>query len=335
MRFFKRPSTADPTASIEAFWQWWVTDRDRIAAAVADGSVESWVPVISERVNAINSHLAWELSKGSAAQHALVVTPEGDQALRHHAMMWLAQAPARDAVWEYFAARQPGPLGSLVLDGLNVDLAEFRAIVSWDGSRARVDVRLWHPSLEGPADDVRMRAAFLFLDNLLGEDDVERWIGSIDLLDAPTGGRTPDELRAEVARRAAETSEDQWTLGEIGDGEAIAVLNLTIKPIDHPECRFHLKVTIARGIEQLAHKPDETAEVDAAEDRLVEALGAVGVVHLGHVTGRRDRQVHFMCADGDRAKQIATDWATAERRFSPRVDVRADPGWEVRRELGM
>jgi hypothetical protein len=92
---------------------------------------------------------------------------------------------------------------------------------------------------------------------------------------------------------------------------------------------------VARGIDQLAHHPDQTAEVDAAEDRLVEALEAAGVVYLGHVTARRERQVHFMCADGDRAKQIANEWAEAERRFGPRVDVRADPGWEVRRELGM
>ena len=335
MRFFKRESPVDPAAAIEAFWGWWGTDRDRIAAAIPAGSVEAWVRVISERVHAIDSRLAWELSAGSAAQHALVVTPEGDPAVRHLARIWLAQAPPRDAVWEYFAARQPGPLGSLVLDGLQVDLAAFRAIVSWDEARARVDVRLWHPSFERAAHDTRMRAAFLFLDNLLGEDDVERWIGSIDLLDAPTGGRTPDELRAEIARRAGEVVEDQWTLGTIGDGEGIAVLNLTVKPIDHPECGFHLKATMARGIDQLAQHPDETAKVDAAEDRLVDALGTAGVVHLGHVTRRREREVHFMCADGERARQIANDWAAAERPLGPRIEVRPDPGWEVRRDLGM
>lgn len=335
MRFFKRTTDVDPTTSIDAFWQWWATDRDRVAAAIGDGTVQSWVPAISERVHAIHPRLTWDLSKGTMAQHALIVTPEGDPAIRHLAARWLADAPAPDAVWEYFAARQPGPLGSLVLDGRRIDLAEYRAIVSRDEPRARVDVRLWHPSLEGAADGLRMRAAFLFLDNLLGEDDVERWIGSIDLLDAPTGGRTPDELRSEIARHAAEPPGDQWTLGTIGEGEGIAVLDLTIKPIDHPECRDHLRVTVSRGIEQLAHNPDETAEVDAAIDRLMDALGSSGIVHLGHVTRRRDRQVHVMCADGARAKQIATEWAAAERRLSPRVDVRPDPGWEVRRELGM
>lgn len=335
MRFFKRSGPADATTSIAAFWEWWAADRDRVAAAIADGSVRSWVDVISEHVQAIHPRLAWELSNGSAAEHAFIVTPEGDPAIRHLAVQWLAQAPAPDAVWEYFASRQPGPLGSLLLDGVELDLAEYRAIVSWDSARARVDVHLWHPSLDGASDDLRMRAAFLFLDNLLGEADVERWIGSIDLLDAPTGGRTPDELRAEVARRAAEPREGNWTLGTIGDGDAIAVLDLTIKPIDHPDCREHLKVTIGRGIDQMSQHPEQTEAVDAAEDRLVEALGTDGVVHLGHVTLRKERHVHFMCADGDRARRIATEWAAGERQLSPRVDLRPDPGWQVRRDLGM
>ena len=42
-----------------------------------------------------------------------------------------------------------------------------------------------------------------------------------------------------------------------------------------------------------------------------------------------------MCADGERAKQTANDWAAGERPLGSRVDVRPDPGWEVRRELGM
>ena len=49
-----------------------------------------------------------------------------------------------------------------------------------------------------------MQAGFLFLDHLLGEDGVERWIGAIEFFDAPTGGRTPAELKAEVERHAAE-----------------------------------------------------------------------------------------------------------------------------------
>lgn len=336
MRFFRRNAHVDTAASIEAFWRWWASDRDRLAAAIADGALEPWVEVISKHVHAIDRGLAWELSEGTTARHALVVSPEGDPALRRHARDWLAKAPPADATWEYSAARQPGPPLVLQVGGLDVHLAEFRAIVSWDSARERVDLRLWHPALGDAPADARMRVAFLFLDNLLGEEDVERWIGSVEVREAPTGGRTPDELREEIARRAAEATGDQWTLAMIQDGrdEALAVLNLTVKSIDHPDCRYHLNVTVARGLEQLSQS-GETEALDAAEDRLVEALVAAGAVHLGHITTRRERRICFMCPDGDRATGTANAWAAEERGFGPRVEIKPDPGWEVQRALGI
>ena len=109
MRFFKRPAPADPSSAIEAFWHWWATDRERVAAAIGDGTVQSFVSVISDHVRAIHPHLAWELSKGTTAQHALIVTPEGDPSIRHLAAAWLAQAPAPDARWrrERASAERP------------------------------------------------------------------------------------------------------------------------------------------------------------------------------------------------------------------------------------
>ena len=95
-------------------------------------------------------------------------------------------------------------------------------------------MRLWHPALAEQPVEARLRAAFLFLDNLLGEEGVERWIGEIDVLDDPTGGKTPDELRAEVDRRAATATGEAWVLATIQDGRdvAIAVVNPAVKPID-------------------------------------------------------------------------------------------------------
>ncbi len=51
---------------------------------------------------------------------------------------------------------------------------------------------------------------------------MERWVGTIDLLDDPTGGRTPDELRAEIERRAADATGEAWTLMQRSDGASSA-----------------------------------------------------------------------------------------------------------------
>ena len=172
--------------------------------------------------------------------------------------------------------------------------------------------------------------SYLYLDNLLGEDAVERWVGTIDLLEGPTGGRTSDELRAEIDRRSREPTEASWMLAQGADG--LYVVNTAIKPIDHPYARYHLVVTVQRGIEQLSHS-DELPALDEAGDELADALTAAGCAHLGRVTERRRRRIHFMCPDRDRASAIAGAWADRHRVYDPSVDVRDDPGWGSRKEF--
>ena len=333
MRFFKGKASAGAAESIAAFWTWWASAKDRVAAGIADGSVQGLVDEISRQVSAIDQRLAWELAKGASSQHALVVTPEGNPAIRALALDWLASAPPPDAVWEYHASRQPSAFGRMEMGGTSVDFDAYRAIAGWDDTRQRVDVRLWNPGLAAADPGLRMQAGFLFLDNLLGEDNVERWVGEIDVLEAPVEGRTPEELRAEIDRRAAEATGESWTLAQRSDGALVRV-NMAVKPIDHPYRSTSLVVTVDRGMEQLANSP-ELQELDDAEERLVEAVEAADSVFIGHITERRRRLIQFMCADGERAKVVADAWCAAERRFGPKASVKPDPAWSFRREFGL
>jgi hypothetical protein len=245
MRFFRR----QPAGSGD-FWTWWSTGRDRVANAIEDGQVDrALVDEIGRAVSAVHPQLAWELSPGRSARHAFCVSPEGRADLRRAALRWLATAPPPDDVWEYHASRQPSPtLARLDVDGRSFDLAEMRAVTSWDAARRRVDVRLWHPGFAGAPHPVRTQVAFLFLDNLLGEDEVERWVGQVDLLDLPTGGRTPDELRAEIERRRGEGGgRETWILGTIDgkDGRRTVVLaDAALKRIDHPFADHHVEIGV-------------------------------------------------------------------------------------------
>jgi hypothetical protein len=339
MRFFKRnaPAQEPLDARIAAFWAWWPTVSDGVAASIADGSVQRWVEPISEHVDALDRRLAWELSAGTQAQHALIVTPEGDPAVRPIALVWRAAAPAADARWEFHAARQPGRVGRLQIAGVDVDLADVRALASWDAARERVDVQLWHPALADARGDAGLRVGFLFLDGLLGEEDVERWIGAIDVASDASSGLTPSELLAEVRQRAASATGDAWSLAttSYGGQDAIAAVNMSVKPIDHPMCQDHLTVTIARGTDHLAGAGEtEAVIVNAAEDVLAEALVGIGGVHLGRITRRRDRSIHFMVRDSEASRDVATAWAAERPELQANVAVTHDPGWKVRSELG-
>ena len=177
------------------------------------------------------------------------------------------------------------------------------------------------------------QVAFLFLDWLLGEVDGERLIGEIEATDRPIEGMTPDDLRTEVRRRSEQTDEPSWVLGQRSDG-ALVVANAAVKPIDHPFHANRLTITVDRGMEHMAGT-DIKADIEAAEDRLVEALAPAGVVELGRVTESRRRRSFLMCRDGAAARSIAGAWADAEHRWKATVDVRDDAGWTVRGELGI
>jgi hypothetical protein len=340
MRFLRRGGGNGDGADrlderLTGFWTWWAGARDGIAAAIEAGALDEWTTPISRAVAAVDKGLAWELGKGHQAQHMLVVSPEGNAELRPIALRWVRSAPAADATWEYHPSRQAGPLARLGIAGAQVDLADMRAVTSWDETRERLSVRLWHPAFEELPERARLQVAFLFLDGLAGEDEVERWVGSIDVDPSAQAGRTPDELLAEVKRRAGEASRDQWALlqGEDGRGGAMIVrMNASLKRIDHPFADRHLEVVIERGLDA-ADDHAQNDEIAAAEEEL-EGLMADLAVEAAHVTDRKRRVTHFVCEDGDPALAAARAWADRYGRWGARATLRKDPHWEFRRTYG-
>ena len=320
---------------LEAFWAWWAGARDGIAADIERGTVAGRAPEISGAVDALHSKLAWELSPGSTAKHALVVSPEGNAEFRPIALRWAASAPAPDATWEYHPARQPGPPQVLEIRGTRVSFSEVRALTEWDESRELLAVRIWHPALDGLPSEVKGQIAFLFLDNLVGEDDVERWTGAIDADPEAASGVTPEALRDEIRRRAESSTGDQWALIEARDGRddpVLVRLNSSLKRIDYPYASHHLAVILERGFDAASDVAEREA-IDRAEEELAPALRDVAI-EAAHITDRRRRVTHFVSEDGDRALEVARAWAARYPQWGTKATVESDPGWEFRRAYG-
>src|SRR4029078_1456114 len=98
----------------------------------------------------IHPAMSWELAPGRVAEHAFCISPEGNAELRQAALRWRSTAPPADATWEYHPSKQPAPsLSGLRIGDRTFDLEQMRAITSWDETRQRVDVKLWHPGFDG------------------------------------------------------------------------------------------------------------------------------------------------------------------------------------------
>jgi hypothetical protein len=345
MRFFRR-DTGGTTAPTD-FWRWWPGARERIAGAIESGGLDQpLIGEISGAVSSIDPGMAWELGPGRSSRYAFCVSPEGNAALRQAALRWLAAAPPVDATWEYHASKQAAPtLTGLQVANHRFELDEMRAIASWDSVRRRLDVRLWHPQFDGVPPPVRLQVAFVFLDNLLGEEDVERWIGQIDLLEAPTGGRTPSELKAEIGRRMAEpTDQASWIVAEFAgpDGRPhILSADLALKRIDHPFADHHVRIEQVFGADRMPTAA-ELAQLDREEEDFLDRLGGVAIL-AARVTAPGSRTLHFVAQDPDGLRPAIDGWAQElpdslspglpQRRL--KVNFARDMDWSFQRDLGI
>ena len=77
--------------------------------------------------------------------------------------------------------------------------SDFRFDVSVDEDRMELDLVVAHPAFPRLDDDTRGQVGFLGLDNILGEEEVERWIGGSS---GASGRRAAASARASCAPRS-------------------------------------------------------------------------------------------------------------------------------------
>ena len=328
---------SDPRAAIEAFWAWWPSVAASIAAGFASGVLkDDLVREVGSRVHDIHPSLDWEFGPGRTSQHHLCVSAKGDPTLRIVAERWLHRAPPPTPIWEFHASRQPHPNGGLVLEiaGHKVALDELSVCVAEDATREKLDVKVHHPVFSALADrSLKVQIMFIGLDTLLGEDDVERWIGAIELAEAP-----PPEaigfaaLRERIRTFAAKATEDKWIIlkGERDGAPLFVTLNAALKRVNHLLLDTHVAVTLtlASPTKDGLTTKEEAEVLGVMDDALAAALGDGGV-YIGRETGRGKRVLHYHVLEGGPSASILARWRTQHPAYEIEVAVAADPLWEV------
>jgi hypothetical protein len=327
-----------PSDPIDAFWLWWSAARVALAAAVESRTLPEWVPRISERVSAIHPNLAWELGPGRKSAHHLCMSAEGDAGLRVTTERWLSRAPAPDALWEYYPARQPSlrtdRKPSLRLGEVDLAYADVRFALRVDLVRRIVHVVVFHPKLHELDEGRRGLATMLFLDDLLGEDGTERWIGDVShTLDPAEASDDGGALLDATEKLASRAGEEEFTLleGKAKDGSSkLAVVNLGIKRLDHLLMESHLEVTIAYPAAPNGFYESEAVgeKLKAMEDALLDALSK-DAVYIGHETGMGRRVIHLHVAASGPAQQRLTEWERAYPTWNIEMTTQSDPRWDV------
>ena len=270
------------THAIAAFWGWWDLEGSAsIADSIAAGDYAHVPSLLSARTSMIDPELEWELGVGVGSKYSLTVTAGGLAALRPLAERWKRAAPASCETWQYSAARErvPDPAGKVLeFAGHRFTLADSRWSLRLDERRSCVDVGIWHPAFAALSSADRGTVAFLFLDWMLGEDGVERWVGEVEFDAVLENGYPHTSLLQAIEHVASTMGERTWvqlrSRTSIGT-PVVATARRPLRWIDRPDFDLHSAVRVSYLDRDAEGLPNPGAEdwLRQFEDALVGSLG--------------------------------------------------------------
>ena len=165
---------------------WWGAFRQRAAQldALFDGherwDLSTWM---NGTLQAIDPNLMWEFGPGLRSGHRLVITPESDHHLRPLVHQIVSRAPALDG-WEFYEYRLAENISRLdpILKGRTGAPWLGGGSICSPGDANRVDILFGFPGdLLARDRELAEAQAFVACETLLGEENLDHWVGGIDV----------------------------------------------------------------------------------------------------------------------------------------------------------
>ena len=323
---------------ISAFWAWWLEARSDLARAAGGQDASGELATrIAQRVAAIEPELEWELGPGAAKTYSLCVTAAGKPEAREAAARWLIAAPD-DPEWEFHRARPPVPSADLVLALASgrLAVADVRFRLDERPDDDFIDVVVDERSLRTLTPGDRQTAMFLVLDHLLGEENVERFVGQIGMRPLRWRTEPPEALVAAVerlARARAErhaTGEDRVAIlsGTFESKPGVILANTSIRKVDHPLLSAHalVEIELADPTEVGLTTQDEADVLNAQQDDLESRLGNDGLLAARETRDSR-RILHLYLDPESTAAARVQDWCSACHPRRAGVTIAHEPDW--------
>lgn len=180
---------------VEAFWDWFSSQARRFYETIEAGQCNDLTPEVSEKVDEFLGNLAWVFGPGpqGVGGHSFTLSPEGNVHRQFLTTYWHELAPKVPG-WTFYPARQPGPMTDMAIQigGHSFAADEVMAAVEPDFENKRVNLQIWHPKLHLlTTDNAANTLVFLFLDEALGEQGTECWVGLVQLSQGPLENALP------------------------------------------------------------------------------------------------------------------------------------------------
>ncbi|NED99206.1 hypothetical protein [Phytoactinopolyspora halotolerans] len=338
MGLFRRRTAraVDPRPAIADFWSWWAANRGDVVKAVEEDRSDDALRMLQPLVAALDERLSWQIGGSGSKRFALVLSSAGEPELRGVAERWMMAAPDDPEV-EFLSTRKrdPSVFGStLKVDDYDFDMSELEVGARVDTSSGKVDVVVHHPLFTLVDHDHRLHVGFVGLDAALGETDVERWIGSVDVaVDRPIDA-IPMASLSDVVDQLSSAGSGEWAAmeGRGPRGPVFAIIRRSVGRHSHPLADTHVAVVLGYDAAGNGMPADPTisTDIEELEGQIVDAWGGEGprIVHVGHVTGGGQVVAHFYVdgleIDAEAIRPVLGGWS----RGKTSIATSHDPRWE-------
>ena len=312
---------------IIAFWQAWSPLARLLERELAGGHYGEGTEALTDLVEDIDPALEWDLLPGLDATHALCLSSSADLSLRPLTERWFRAAPPADSAWEYHPARIPVEPSVVQVGEVEIHPLDVTVVAELNPSTEELYLTIGHPDFGLTDETLQLQIAFRLLDDLLGEDGLETWVGSVDVVPHRLPWGIPFvDLVGEVDRLAASATGMCWKMLDRNDyelGESKVFINRALKRLHY----LDLENVLILSVETSTPEDPFLREV---EENLAATLAADGVIFAHQVFEAFTEIYAYAVPDiEDAMKELEDRWRPAVYNvvFDP------DPAWDTYEDL--
>ncbi len=314
---------------LEEFWTWWADVKDQFRDAIATEFATDIPDEITQRLKALHPDLTWQITPGITARHSLNVASGGSRLLRLISGRWALGAPTADADWEYHPGRMPFDPDVTFVRGIEVDPADLRLEIEIDTLFERLNFTASHEAFAQLDYEESREVTLDWLDAVLGEDEVERWLGMLEVVDYVSDAVGLDAILLKLMDAREAFTGQSWEDGaEYYDDNVDAKINRSAKWINNLGRPLYAEVTMAslasddRGLPT----PLEARRLDEISRQLLDGLGEHAAM-VATATGDSERTLYLYLAPVEEVDEAFAAWKVANSNRETNVEIVADEQW--------